>query len=772
MLETPARPTVATHWGLYRARMDARGPVALDPFEGDADPSPLGLGSVLLQARTSPARIGRPAVRRSVLERGLQAGGEGRGREPFVEVDWDTALALVADAIGQVKGEVGNEGLYGGSYGWSSAGRFHHAQSQIHRFMNGIGGCTRSVQNYSHGAGETILPYVVGDRSGLVTGQTSWEDIAAESQLVVMFGGAPWRNAQVNSGGVSRHVLREAMLACRRAGVRFVSISPVRDDTLDEVEAEWLAPRPGSDVALMLGIAHTLLAQGLHDAAFLARHTTGFDRFAAYVRGESDGVAKSADWAAALCGLPAERIRSLAQEMARSRTMLMMSWSLQRAQYGEQPYWMAITLAAMLGQIGTRGGGFGFGYGSVNGIGRPLVPLAWPALAQGSNPVKQTIPVARLSDMLLHPGEPYEFEGQRLTYPGIRLVYWAGGNPFHHHQDINRLLRAWRKPQLVVVHESFWTATARHADVVLPTTVTMERNDIACSARDNLIAPSHRIVQPWGESRNDHDIFADLAQRLGVGPAFTEGRDEEAWLRHLYAQAAERARGAGFELPGFDAFWAGDPIVLPVARSGPPLLSAFVGGQPLKTPSGRIEIFSETIAGFDYDDCPGHPVWREPAEWLGAPLSRDFPLHLVSNAPSTKLHSQYDHGELSRAAKVRGREPLRMHPSDAQARGLADGDVVRVFNRRGALLAGLVVSDVLMPGVVQIATGAWYDPLDAAQDDTLDKHGNPNMVTLDIGTSRLSQATSALTCLVQVERFEGEPPPLGCYEPPAFVGRA
>ena len=770
MLERPERPTVATHWGLYRARMGGSGLQALEPLADDPDPSPLG--AALLQARTAPARVCRPAVRRSVLQQGLQAGGDGRGREDFVEVDWDTALDLVAAGLGQVRAASGNAAIYGGSYGWSSAGRFHHAQSQIHRFMNAIGGCTRSVQNYSHGAGETVLPYVLGDRSGLLAGQTSWQDIAAGADLVVMFGGAPRRNAQVNSGGVGRHVLREAMLACRRAGVRFVSVSPLRDDAGDELQAQWVAPRPNTDVALMLGIAHTLLTEGLHDAGFLERCTTGFERFAAYLRGQADGVVRSAQWAARCCDVPEDVIRDLARRMAGARTMIMMSWSLQRAQHGEQPYWMAVTLAAMLGQVGSRGGGFGFGYGCVNGVGRPLVPVAWPTLPQGSNPVADTVPVARISDLLLHPGSAYDFDGRRRTYPRIELVYWAGGNPFHHHQDLNRLLRAWRRPRLVVVHESFWTATARHADVVLPATVTMERNDIACSARDNLIAPSHRVVAPWGEARDDHDIFAGLARRLGVGAAFTEGLDEEGWLRRLYGEARERVAAAGHALPAFEAFWRGGPVVLPEPAPGPPLLSRFVrdpAAHPLATPSGRIEIFSARVAGYGYPDCPGHPAWLEPQEWLGSPLARRFGLHLVSNAPATKLHSQYDHGELSRQDKVRGREPLRMHPQDAQARGLAEGDIVRVFNERGACLAGLRLSTDLRPGVVQMATGAWYDPLDPAEDGTLDKHGNPNMVTLDIGTSRLAQATAALTCLVEVERHAGELPPLGCHEPPPGV---
>src|SRR3546814_9327804 len=129
-----------------------------------------------------------------------------------------------------------------------------------------------------------------------------------------------------------------------------------------------------------------------------------------------------------------------------------------------------------------------------------------------------------------------------------------------------------------------------------------------------------------------------------------------------------------------------------------------------RSPSGKIEIFSETVDGFGYDGGPAHPVWREPDEWLGAPLAERFPLHLMSNQPRTRLHSQLDPGSVSRGSKIADREPITIHPDDAAARGIGDGDVVRVWNDRGSCLAGVIVSDVVIPGVVQLSTGAWFDP--------------------------------------------------------------
>ena len=195
--------------------------------------------------------------------------------------------------------------------------------------------------------------------------------------------------------------------------------------------------------------------------------------------------------------------------------MITCAWSLQRAHHGEQPYWAAIVLAAMLGGIGLPGGGFAFGHGSTNGIGVPRIDVPGPELPLPLNPARTVIPVARIADMLLDPGARYAFNGRQYTYPDIKLIYWAGGNPFHHHQDLNRLARAWQKPETVVVHDSWWTPTARHADIVLPATTTLERNDVGGSSRDPFILAMHRAIDPVGEARNDFDIFRALAQRLG-----------------------------------------------------------------------------------------------------------------------------------------------------------------------------------------------------------------------------------------------------------------
>jgi biotin/methionine sulfoxide reductase len=394
------------------------------------------------------------------------------------------------------------------------------------------------------------------------------------------------------------------------------------------------------------------------------------------------------------------------------------------------------------------------------------VPLA--ALSQGKNGVKDFIPVARIADMLLNPGAPFDYNGQKLNYPEIRLVYWAGGNPFHHHQDINRLRRAFAAVETLVVHEIGWTATARHADIVLPCTMTLEREDIGGTQTDPLMIAMHKLAEPFGEARDDYATFTELSKRLGCEEAFTEGRSVEQWLRHLYSTTQKGLEARGLEAPDFDTFWQRGELRLPQRPHDGGILRAFrddPAAHPLPTPSGRIEIFSKTIADFGYADCPGHPAWLPPADVVSAAA----PLQLVANQPASRLHSQFDFGGHSAAQKLRGREVARLHPIDAAARGIADGDIIKLFNQRGACLAAAHVTEDIRAGVVQLPTGAWYDPQDPAEDKALCVHGNPNVLTRDVGTSSLAQGCSGQLTTVEVERFTGNLPPIQAYDPPVAV---
>jgi biotin/methionine sulfoxide reductase len=384
--------------------------------------------------------------------------------------------------------------------------------------------------------------------------------------------------------------------------------------------------------------------------------------------------------------------------------------------------------------------------------------------------VQTFIPVAAVSDMLLHPGKAFDFNGRTLTYPDIKCVYWAGGNPFHHHQNLPRLRRALARVDTIVVHDPYWTAMAKHADIVVPSTTSFERDDYSGSRNDPLLMAMPALAAPYADSRDDYQTLSALAERLGFGDAFTEGRSPRQWLEHMYEKWSA---GLDFSVPSFADFWACGQLRLPTE----PGLTLFADYRSdphvhrLATPSGKIEIFSDTIDGFGYEDCGGHPRWYEPSEWLGGSRATAYPLHLLANQPSSRLHSQLDGGATSQDSKVQGREPIRMNPTDAAARGLAEGDVVRAFNDRGACLAGVVVDERLRPGVVQLSTGAWYDPEDPADLDAMCVHGNPNVLTEDVGTSSLAKGCTGAHVLVEIEKFIGALPPVRAHEPPEISPR-
>jgi len=762
----------AAHWGMFHAVVrDGRLVEARAPAN-DPQPSPMLAG--MPEMVHGSARIAEPMVRQSWLN----GRDRNRGADRFVPVAWDEALDLVAAELRRVKADHGNESIFAGSYGWASAGRFHHAKSQLYRFMNRFGGYTGQRHSYSLAAALTILPHVLGKADAAGGPITCYRSIARRCRHMVCFGGIAMKNTQLDSGGIARHRVADELRACAEAGVKFTVISPIADDVPAVLEsagvAEWLPIRPNSDTAMMLAMLYVLSDEGLADEAFLASHCVGWPQLRAYVMGQSDGVAKSPAWAEPITRVPAACIAGLARRCVGERTMLSAAWGLQRGDHGEQPFWALVALAAAVGQIGLPGGGVGFGYGSMAGQGIRWTDFPSPGMALGSNPTGSFIPVARIVDMFEQPGREYDFDGERRVYPDARLVYWAGGNPFHHHQDLNRLAKAFRRPETVVLHEPYWTATARHADILLPTTTTLERNDICAGKRDSYWLAMHKAVEPVGAARDDYTIFAGLAKRLGFAEEFTRGRNDLAWLRVMYDGAAEQAAARGVNLPGFDEFWRSGELKLPTAAEPYDFLADFrldPQGRPLQTPSGKIELYSERIAGFGYDDCPGHPAWLVPSEWLGdvdeASGASAYPLHLISNQPRTRLHGQNDPAGPSMAGKIRGREPIWLHPSDAAPRGIRAGEIVRVFNARGQALAGAVLTEKVMPGVVQLATGAWYDPV---KPGGLDKHGNPNVLTLDKGTSKLAQGPIAHTALVQVERYRGNLPPITAFGPPQGAG--
>ena len=763
-------PLTSSHWGTYRAKVNNGKVTELIGWENDKDPSPIGPG--ILDIHDNQTRIDKPMIRKSWIDNGPGTNNNLRGIDPFVAVSWDDAENIVAKELNRVRENFGNSSIFGGSYGWASAGRFHHAQSQLHRFLNCIGGYTKSKFTYSFAAAEAMVPHILGSYRAFLDTCTSWDSIEENTELFVCFGGVPLKNGQIAQGGTGSHNQKEKLISSAKAGIRFVNLSPLKSDLLEEVKGKWLPLRPNTDVAIMLGLAHTLYKENLYSEIFIEKYTEGFDIFLPYLLGDLDGVVKDANWASEISEISSDEIISLARDMSSKRTMISVSWSLTRQDHGEQPFWAAIMLASMLGQIGLPGGGFGFGYSATNHIGGQFSIIPGAAFPQSDNKIDNFIPVARISDLLLNPGETFHFDGKEYEYPDIKLIYWAGGNPFHHHQDINKLLLAWQKPETIISNEWCWNSLAKYSDIILPCTTPLERQDIMLTPRDPYVISMSKLVEPFKEAKSDFDIFKGIAKKMDVENLFTEGRDEEDWQKWIYQETSVKSKSLkNIDFPSYQEFRKIGWFKVPPPKENTIMLKDFREDPtkfPLSTPSGKIEIYSKTVDSFNYDDCPGHPTWLEPCEWLGS-KNKNYPLHLISNQPKNKLHSQMDHGSYSKSFKIKDREPIEMNSVDASSRGISKGDIVKLFNDRGACLAGVNINDNIRPGVVQISTGAWYDPEDSKNLKTICKHGNPNVLTKDKGTSKLGQGPIAHSCLIEVELVKDKISPVTAFDPPVII---
>jgi len=763
----------AAHWGPMLVETDGDTVLASrGALSGTFENS---LQSVVRDQVHSKTRVRFPMVRKGFLASPDSPQGV-RGQDEFVRVSWDRALDLIHQQHQRIRTAHGPASIFAGSYGWRSNGVLHKAATLLQRYMSLAGGYTGHLGDYSTGAAQAIMPYVVGGNE-VYQQQTSWPLILEHTDVVVLWSANPLNTLKIAWNASDEQGIT-FFNKLRNSGKRLICIDPMRSETVDFFgdKMEWIAPHMGTDVALMLGIAHTLVENNWHDATFLERCTTGYDHFEEYLTGERDGVAKNAEWAAEICGIDATKIRELAQLFHENTTMLMSGWGMQRQQFGEQKHWMLITLAAMLGQIGTPGGGFGLSYHFANG-GNPTRRAAVLASMQGSvangTDAVDKIPVARIVEALENPGAPYQHNGMDRHFPDIRFVWWAGGANFTHHQDTNRLIRAWQKPELIVISECFWTAAARHADIVLPATTSFERNDLTMTGdySNQHLVPMKRVVSPRDEARDDFEVFAELSERWEAGgrERFTEGKTDLQWLETFYQIAAQRGTSQQVTLPPFPSFWEANQLIeMPQSEQNAQFVrfAAFRDNpqaHPLKTDSGKIEIYSQRIAGFGYADCPGHPTWLEPDEWHGN--AQPEQLQLLSAHPAHRLHSQLNYTSLRERYAVAGREPLTLHPEDANARGIADGDLVRVWNGRGQVLAGAVVTDGIRPGVICLHEGAWPD-LDP-EAGGICKNGAVNVLTKDIPSSKLGNGCAGNTALVWLEKYRGPALPLTAFDPPA-----
>lgn len=745
----------ASNLGAFYADVDENGKIVkLRPQTSDKDPEYPGI-EAWIDRVYSDTRIKYPCVRKSYLE-GKNA-PELRGKEEFVRVSWDEAMKLIVKKLQSVK----MDEIYNASYsGWGHPGLLHNCNSVAGRFFNTVfGGAVGTDGEYSNGAAGRVNTTIVGDLE-VYSLQTAHEIMLENTKVYVMWGADLFKCNQIDymvaNRGNNPYFEKYA-----KSGIKFITIDPQYTEIAKKFNAEWIKIRPNTDVALMLGMCHYLYTSNQYDKEFIEKYTFGFDKFLPYLLGKSeDMVEKTPAWAAGITGIEEGVIKALVDTFVKNRTFLAGNWAMQRAHYGEQADWMLMVLASMIGQVGLPGGGFGFsmhysgGGQAFSGVGLPV------GLPQGKNKVDAKIPASRVSEALLNPGKKIKFKGSEITYPNIKVMYLTGATVLGHHPDTNELIKAIRSLDTLVVHEPWWTPIAKMADIVLPSTTPLERDDISYggSYSQDYVYAMRKVIEPLFEARNDYDVFAQMAKMVGEKEhrKFTSGKSKEEIIRSFY----ERSDCVNYV--SFDEFWGKGYVYFEPNEEAKKFVrhSAFRTdpvANKLATETGKIQIFSQKFADFKLDDFKGHPMWFEPAEWLGnGELTKQYPLHLLSPHPKYRIHSQLDNSFVRKAYKVGNREPVLINYEDAKKFGIKDGDTVEVYNDRGRILAGAVVSKDIMRGVMSINEGAWYDPENLTDENPRCNAGHVNLLTSSRPTSTMAQATSINTCLVAIKKVDAK----------------
>jgi anaerobic dimethyl sulfoxide reductase subunit A len=641
----------------------------------------------------APDRLKAPLVR---------AGPRGSGQ--FRETSWPAALDLVAEKLGEIKARHGPGAVVQLGASGSCTAALHNTQLLPARFLAMFGGYTRLTSGYSSAALSFMTPYVLGQRNHGVDPAT-----LLHAKLIILWGA---NYADTRFGCETDAYLSQA----KRNGIPIVAIDPRRSASVQRYATQWIPCRPGADTALMMAVLHALISEDMVDRQFADRYSVGFDALERRILGQEDGLARSPAWAEALCGVPADRIVEFARLYGQTRPVaLLPGFSIQRTVGGEETLRMGVALQVATGNLGLLGGSSGGR--ALNGLPGPQTgKLPMPALAS-----QPSVPVLEWPDAVLG--------GRAAGYPSdIHLAYNVGGNFIVQGSDVRKSIRAFESLEFAVCHDYFLTPTARYCDVVLPTTTFLERQDIVSPASGNYVLFSNRAIAPQGEARNDYDIFCELAGRLGFEAAFSEGKDEEAWLREFVA-ASEIPDYEEFKRTGIYMAADQERVALAPFRSDP-------RAHPLHTPSGLVEIASEAYArDTGFSALP---------EYRGLPADVRYPLQLITPKSKFRIHSQ---GGNIPWLMAREKQALWIHPRDAGERGIADGEIIDIYNGEGRVHIPAWVTADIMPGVVCLVQGVWPQ----FDEEGVDLAGCVNVLTSTRGTMP-SRGTRTHSVLVQVQR--------------------
>lgn len=658
-----------------------------------------------------------------------RVGPRGEGR--FQRISWDEALDTVAAELGRVKNTHGNASILLLASGGNQS--VLHGPASVGEVLTPFGGYTRTW-GYPSFEGTSFAS--MATYGTLMTGSSRKELL--NSGMIILWG---WNPAESIWDTNTTLALMEA----KETGIRIVSVDPRFTDSAVALAAEWVPIRPGTDPAMLIAMAHVIIRDGLHDQGFIDTYTLGFEKFQSYVMGWEDGVAKTPGWAEEITGVPGSAIERLAVEYATTKpAALMPGWAPARGVQGEQFARAANTVIAMTGNVG-RSGGYAGGFmrayqsrlvgmprGERNPVerGAPPRPDSLHKLRGAGSATSARIHFTKVYDAILR--------GKAGGYPcHPRLAYVICMNPLCSMPDVNLGIEAFKNLEFIVVHEQRMTPTARFADILLPVNTFMEREDIVTPWLGSpYYLYMNRAIDSMDESKSDREICAELGARLGVdGPAGVH-KDEEL-LRMVTA-------GTG-DIPSFDEFR--EKAVVKIEED-PPFV-AFKqqiddpDNNPFPTLSGKIEIFCDHLAEMDNPRIPPIAKYLPSPESPDDPLVERYPLQLV-----TSHYKRATHSSLEGIPWLEELEPRMVSVStqDAVERGILDGDRVLVFNDRGTVLMRARVTERIMPGVVDIAEGGWFD----LGEDGVDRGGCANTLTSCEHSPGGAWATN--TTLVEVRR--------------------
>ncbi|WP_348263647.1 molybdopterin-dependent oxidoreductase [Telmatobacter sp. DSM 110680] len=618
----------------------------------------------------SPQRILYPLKRKAGVAKGPLKRGE--EHEAFERVSWDEALSSIAGKLQQISDEFGPESIlpysYAGTIGVLGFG------SMDRRFFHRLGG-SQLDRTICSEAGGVAWNLVYGKKLGTPT-----EDYKL-AKLIVAWG------ANIHGNNVHLWPMVEQ---ARRNGARLIVIDPYKTRTA--ALADWhIAIRPGTDAALALGMMHVILREGLEDRAYIAEMTHGFEPLAERVREYTP------ERVAAWTGMKAGEIEQLAREYTTTRpAALRMNYGVQRSENGGTAVRAIAMLPALTGAWKYRGGG-----GSLSTSGA----FAWNkrelermdlALDSPLGRPARTVNMSQLGQALTELGQGRDANVE--DGPAVQALFVYNSNPGAVAPNQNAVLKGMARPDLfTVVHDLFFNDTTDYADYVLPATTFLEHTDIQGAYGHYFVQLSQQAIEPPGEARSNVWLFGQMAQYMD----FTETcfRDtEEQLIRQALAVGLDgRSKNAGMEHISLEDLREQGHIPLAFHRDpkGSPFLP-FASGK-LATPSGKIEFYSETLARKGKDALPG---FLPPAESRWSEGAKRFPLEFLGRKADNYMNSTFANLDGHRKMEARTSQRLEMHPTDAKAREIADGDNVRVWNDRGEIVLTALVDGSVPEGVV------------------------------------------------------------------------